>query len=104
MTAESLLQLQQVERHRKALLSNRIFCCTVAGCLSGGAGAVRDAIEREVERRGLAHAEIEISGTGCMGLCSQGPLVRSSASDSIHANVIPSDAACHRRRQPARRD
>ena len=91
MTAESLLQLQQVERQRQALLSNRILCCTVAGCLSGGAGAVRSAIEREVERQGRA-ADTEVCGTGCMGLCSQGPLVRSSAANAIYTNVTANDA------------
>ena len=91
MTAESLSQLQQVEQQRQALLSNRILCCTVAGCLYGGAGAVRSAIEREVERQGRA-ADTEVCGTGCMGLCSQGPLVRSSAANAIYANVTAGDA------------
>jgi bidirectional [NiFe] hydrogenase diaphorase subunit len=91
MTTESLLQLQQVERQRQGLLSDRILCCTVAGCLSGGAGAVRSAIEREVERQGRA-ADTEVCGTGCMGLCSQGPLVRSSAANVIYTNVTAGDA------------
>jgi bidirectional [NiFe] hydrogenase diaphorase subunit len=91
MTSETLLQVQDKERERAGRLKDRILCCTVAGCLAGGAGAVRNAIEREVERQGRS-AEIEVSGTGCMGLCSQGPLVRSAASDSIHPNVTPADA------------
>lgn len=91
MTSEMLFQVEQTERERAGRLKERIFCCTVAGCLAGGAGAIRDAITREIDQRGLG-AEIEVRGTGCMGLCSEGPLVRSAASDSIHTKVTPADA------------
>ncbi|HEY2106297.1 MAG TPA: NADH-quinone oxidoreductase subunit L, partial [Candidatus Binataceae bacterium] len=91
MTSEALLQVQHNERERAGRLKDRLLCCTVAGCLAGGAGAVRTALEQEVQRQGRG-AEIEVSGTGCMGLCSRGPLVRSAASDSIHTDVTPGDA------------
>ena len=91
MNRETLLQVQQIERQRVALLKDRILCCTVAGCLAGGAGAVRSALEGEVAKQGRT-GEIEVCGTGCMGLCSEGPLVRSSASDAIYTNVNPADA------------
>jgi bidirectional [NiFe] hydrogenase diaphorase subunit len=91
MTAESLLQVQQSEERRATRLKDRILCCSVAGCLSGGAGAVRHAIEREVARQGRS-GEIEVSGTGCMGLCSEGPLARSSRADAVSTGVTPADA------------
>jgi bidirectional [NiFe] hydrogenase diaphorase subunit len=90
MNRETLFQVQQAERQRVAQFKDRILCCTVAGCLAGGAGAVRDTFEREVARQGRT-AEIEICGTGCMGLCSEGPLVRSSAADAIYTNVTSAD-------------
>ena len=91
MTGEALLKIQNDERERTAHLKDRIFCCTVAGCLSGGADAVRAAIEGEVARQGRA-SEIEVCGTGCMGLCSEGPLVRSALRDTIFTGVTPADA------------
>lgn len=91
MTGEDLLQIQNGERERVARLGDRLFCCTVAGCLSGGAIAVRTAIEREIARHGRT-SELEVCGTGCMGLCSEGPLVRSAARDAIFTNVTPADA------------
>ena len=96
MTAETLSGIQTNERQRAAGFKDRIFCCTVAGCLSGGAGAVRSAIESEVARAGRA-AEIEVRGTGCMGLCSEGPLVRSAARDVIYTRVTAGRRPCHRR-------
>ena len=91
MTPEALLVIRETEQQRLGKLSNRILCCTVAGCLSGGAGEVRTALEREVERQGRT-GEIEVCGTGCMGLCSEGPLVRTSATDVVHTRVTPADA------------
>jgi bidirectional [NiFe] hydrogenase diaphorase subunit len=91
MTPETLLEAQQTEQQRQARLKNRILCCTVAGCLSGGGAAVRKALEDEVQRQG-AETTIEVCGTGCMGLCAEGPLVRSAAADAIYTNVTPADA------------
>jgi bidirectional [NiFe] hydrogenase diaphorase subunit len=86
MTPDTLLRLQQTEQQRQSGLRDRILCCTVAGCLSGGAQAVRRALEA------AAPEGTEIAGTGCMGLCSEGPLVRSSARDTIYTKVTPEDA------------
>jgi bidirectional [NiFe] hydrogenase diaphorase subunit len=91
MTAETLFQIRQTEQQRQAKLKNRIMCCTVAGCLSCGAEALRHALESEVGKQGRA-AEIEVCGTGCLGLCSEGPLVRSTAADVIFTRATPDDA------------
>ena len=92
MTADVLSQTRQLEQERQRRLKDRILCCTVAGCLSAGGQAVRTAIEKQIKEQGKA-GEIEVCGTGCMGLCSRGPLVRSSAADVIYAEVKPEDAA-----------
>jgi bidirectional [NiFe] hydrogenase diaphorase subunit len=91
MTAESLHQVQYAEQQRAAGLKDRLLCCTVAGCLSAGADAVRSALERAA-RQAPGNSAIEVSGTGCMGLCCEGPLVRSSARDTIFTRVTPGDA------------
>lgn len=92
MTAETLNQIRHVEQKRQSCLKDRILCCSVEGCLSAGAGAIRRALQDEVNAQGRA-AEIEVCGTGCMGLCCRGPLVRSAARDIIYADVKPQDAA-----------
>ncbi len=92
MTGETLHQIQHSEQHRTERFKDRILCCTVAGCISGGAHAVREAIKGEIARLGWTD-EVEVCGTGCMGLCSEGPLVRSAARDVIFSGVKPADAA-----------
>jgi NADH:ubiquinone oxidoreductase subunit F (NADH-binding)/(2Fe-2S) ferredoxin len=53
----------------------RIFVCASTGCLSGGGQEVLDALA-EAARTHSLDEQIEIVPTGCMGLCSAGPLVR----------------------------
>ncbi len=53
----------------------RIKACASTSCQSAGAGPAIAAIEAEVATTGLA-SEVRVVSTGCMGLCSQGPLVR----------------------------
>jgi bidirectional [NiFe] hydrogenase diaphorase subunit len=92
MNTEALQAIKQTEQDRQAGLKDRILCCTVAGCLSGGARGVRASIQEEIERQGRAE-EVEVCGTGCMGLCCEGPLVRSSAADAVLTHASTSDAA-----------
>ncbi len=92
MTAETLDRTRRAERERQGRLKDRILCCTVAGCMSAGAEAVRAALEERAAAEGKA-GEIEVCGTGCMGLCGRGPLVRSAAEDVIYTEVKPEDSA-----------
>ncbi len=91
MTSGTLLAIRQTEQQRQGCLVDRILCCTVAGCLSAGASDVRAAVQKQIDLQDRV-GEVEVCGTGCMGMCSQGPLVRSSAADAIFTNVTPADA------------
>lgn len=97
MNALSLYAARHAEQERRQGLDDRILCCTVAGCLSGGTAGegvsgLRVSIQEQIERQGRA-GKVEVCGTGCMGLCCEGPLVRSSAADAILTNATPADAA-----------
>ncbi len=91
MTIEELNDRQGKELERRKGLENRIYCCTAAGCVSCGAGSVKKALEDTVKASGR-EGKVEICGTGCMGLCSHGPLVRSEADDAIYGDITPDDA------------
>ena len=91
MTPETLYALERSEKARHAAAEDRIFCCTVAGCMAGGASQVRAAIVAEIGAQGRS-GKTEVSGTGCLGLCCEGPLVRSSSADAVFTGVTPEDA------------
>jgi bidirectional [NiFe] hydrogenase diaphorase subunit len=91
MTVEELNDRQENELARQRGLENRIYCCTAAGCVSCGAGTVKKSIEDEIKASGR-EGRVEVAGTGCMGLCSRGPLVRSEADDALYGEITPDDA------------
>ncbi|MBH8577996.1 SLBB domain-containing protein [Nostocaceae cyanobacterium CENA369] len=71
-----LAELQQIAQKERANSKPiRVRCCMAAGCLSSGAVAVKESLEKTTAEAGLAD-KVEICSVGCMGLCCQGPLVQ----------------------------
>jgi len=65
--------------------------CVAAGCLSCQSQAVKDGLDQEVDRRGTKD-QCQVKGVGCMGLCSEGPLVSTSAG-VLYKKVEAADSA-----------
>jgi len=53
----------------------RLFTCSSRGCQSSGALDVINALKAEVKAKQLG-AKVQVSGSGCLGLCGRGPLIR----------------------------
>ena len=92
MTIEELNQTQADETARQQGLEERIYCCTAAGCISCGSEGLRKAIADEVKTQGR-EGKVEVCGTGCMGMCSRGPLVLASSANALYGDLTPSHAA-----------
>jgi bidirectional [NiFe] hydrogenase diaphorase subunit len=89
MDLAELLQIAECEqRARKPV---RLRCCMAAGCLSSEGGGVRDALAQAVTAAGLAD-QVDVAGVGCMGLCSEGPLVQVDPAGTLYEKVSPADA------------
>ncbi len=67
-----------------------IHVCMGGSCLASGAGEVRDALAAELERCNLS-TRYGLTGTGCMGPCARGPVVRMPDA-TIYQGVAPEDA------------
>ncbi|MDD3472173.1 MAG: NAD(P)H-dependent oxidoreductase subunit E, partial [Syntrophaceae bacterium] len=52
----------------------QLMMCAGTGCIASGSLDVRDALERELQKRNLQD-EVQIIMTGCNGFCAMGPLV-----------------------------
>jgi bidirectional [NiFe] hydrogenase diaphorase subunit len=92
MTSDELRQIAESERAAQRKYSHRIYVCVAAGCLSSGSEHVRQALKQEVAECGM-QSEVLVKGVGCMGLCSEGPLVAvESAEGTMFAAVTPEDA------------
>ena len=97
MKNANLETLAQQERERQAKYKRRIFCCTSTACLSAGAGPTHQTLEQALTLCHCDEDEAEVVPTGCMGLCSQGPLVRVETGDQdpvLYGNVS-TDVAQH---------
>jgi bidirectional [NiFe] hydrogenase diaphorase subunit len=90
MNYEELLQAERDEQRRQGRLKNRLLCCSVAGCTAAGSVNLRRAIDEEIVAQGRG-GEIEVCGSGCLGLCSRAPNVRSSAVGENYHNVTLED-------------
>lgn len=76
MNYEQLEQLAQEELERQKAFKRRMFCCTSTACLSAGAGETHESLTQAITACKSEENEVELIRTGCMGLCSRGPLVR----------------------------
>ena len=90
MTPEELDQIAQTERESRKHVTKRVNVCVAAGCLSCQSQAVKDALDKEITRRGWAD-HCQAKGVGCMGLCSEGPLV-SIGQNVLYEHVSANDA------------
>ncbi|MDZ8082672.1 MAG: NuoF family protein [Nostoc sp. DedQUE01] len=71
-----LTELQEIaHKERTNSKPTRIRCCMAAGCLSSGAVAVKESLEKTKAEIGLTD-KVEVRSVGCMGLCCQAPLVQ----------------------------
>jgi bidirectional [NiFe] hydrogenase diaphorase subunit len=86
MTIEDLHERAEQQRERQQAFSHRVFVCSAAGCASCGGSAVRQAFAQQLKARNLER-HISVVGTGCMGLCGEGPLVRVAPDDVLYQHV-----------------
>lgn len=90
MTPEELEQIAEEERAAQEQVEHRINVCVAAGCVSCQSNLVKDALDREIKQRGW-EKKCQAKGVGCMGLCSEGPLV-STSDGRLYKQVTAEDA------------
>jgi NADH:ubiquinone oxidoreductase subunit F (NADH-binding)/(2Fe-2S) ferredoxin len=75
MKPEELEVRAAAELAKQQAFDVRLFTCSSRGCQSSDALGVIAGLKAEVKARQL-DARVQVNGSGCMGLCSKGPLVR----------------------------
>jgi bidirectional [NiFe] hydrogenase diaphorase subunit len=86
MTVEDLQELAGHEQQRQQQFKHRLFYCSAAGCVSCGSQAIRETLKKSLQQNNLA-AQCEVIGTGCMGLCGEGPLVKVDPDGTLYQRV-----------------
>ncbi len=80
------------DREQQKQQKTFIRCCTVGGCLSANALAVKKRLEETVGESGL-EGQVEVANVGCMGLCSKAPLVRVDPAGTLYDRVTTDNAS-----------
>ena len=92
MNIEDLHQIARMEQTQREGFQHRINVCVAAGCLSCGSGQLKEALEKEVSRRGLDNW-CKVKGVGCLGLCTAGPLISLETAGTYYQSVKISDVS-----------
>ena len=74
------------------MIRSHVLICGGTGCTSSGSMAVREAMEKELQARGLQD-EIKIVTTGCFGLCALGPVMIVYPDGTFYSMVTPEDVS-----------
>jgi bidirectional [NiFe] hydrogenase diaphorase subunit len=89
MDLNELIEIKEKELNSAKPIKLR--CCLAAGCISSGGQSIKENLEHAVKEAGMED-EVEVIGVGCMGLCSEGPLVRVDPDGILYEKVKPEDA------------
>ena len=74
MNLEELRELGEMEQQRQSAFKHRILYCSSAGCVPSSGDSIKDVLLKTLEEKGLAKS-CEAIGTGCLGMCGEGPNV-----------------------------
>ena len=69
---------------------SHVLVCGGTGCTSSGSGQLVTALEKEIEKQGLAD-EVKVVKTGCFGLCALGPIMIVYPEGSFYSMVKVED-------------
>ncbi len=92
MTVEDLRELAEQEQLRQGQTKHRILYCSAAGCTSCGSQETKEAFRKRLKEKQL-DKDCEVLGTGCMGLCGEGPLVKIGSDNTLYQRVDADAAA-----------
>jgi len=91
MKPEDLDVKAAAELSKQQAFDIRLFTCSSRGCQSSEALGVIAGLKAEIKARQL-EGKVQVNGSGCMGLCSKGPLVRMTAKsqkDILFSEIKP---------------
>ena len=95
MKPEELEVKAAAELAKQQAFDVRLFTCSSRGCQSSEALGVIAGLKAEIKARQF-EGKVQVNGSGCMGLCSKGPLVRMTSKtqkDILFSEIKPEMAA-----------
>ncbi len=72
------------------MIRSHVLVCGGTGCTSSGSPAIREHLEKELQKQGLDE-EIKVVQTGCFGLCALGPIMIVYPEGTFYSRVTEDD-------------
>ncbi len=72
------------------MIRSHVLVCGGTGCTSSGSPAIRERLEKEIQKQGLDE-EIKVVQTGCFGLCELGPIMIVYPDGTFYSRVTEED-------------
>ncbi|HWQ98303.1 MAG TPA: NADH-quinone oxidoreductase subunit NuoF [Clostridia bacterium] len=72
------------------MIRSHVLVCGGTGCTSSGSPAIREHLEKELQKQGLDE-EIKVVQTGCFGLCALGPIMIVYPEGTFYSRVTEED-------------
>src|SRR3990172_5085570 len=85
MNRDELTAIVSAEQRHQRSCRFRVKVCEGAGCISRGATALKHVFQAIASGK----PGIEVTGAGCMGLCSEGPLIRVEPQGTLYPARSP---------------
>ncbi|MGB9720936.1 MAG: NADH-quinone oxidoreductase subunit NuoF [bacterium] len=82
--------MQKKKREKTKGFRLDLLVCAGTGCVSNHSFEVKEALEKEIARRGL-QTEVRIIATGCQGFCERGPIVIAQPDAIFYQRVTVQD-------------
>ena len=86
---ELVLLKESTEKQMNAGKQEILICCG-AGCIASGSLALKKSLEDEIEE---ANLNLEVKETGCMGPCSQGPVIMIQPDGIVYESLSADNAS-----------
>ena len=90
MPKVNLNEIREKEHAKQQAFKARLFVCASTGCIASGCKSVMAAVTAGLKGHGL-DKDVQIVPTGCMGLCSHGPLIRAEVKDQAPILYVEMD-------------
>lgn len=83
---------QQENEKLGNVIKEKVLVCMGGGCLASGSQKIKECFESSLQTAGL-HKSVTVVGTGCMGPCSNGPVVILANDKTFYQNVAVADVS-----------
>ncbi|MDR0929340.1 MAG: (2Fe-2S) ferredoxin domain-containing protein, partial [Oscillospiraceae bacterium] len=87
-TKADLLRIQEEMREARASETHHVYVCGGGGCISTGCQQTKDAVVEYLTQTDLAKT-VGMTFTGCMGLCTLGPVLVIEPEGVFYVKVSP---------------